>query len=305
MWQMGHLRLDGLRGLLTETLTSASYLGLLLVAIQLGPRHRTAWLVCMGLVTAISLLAWALTLKRARAIAELATSRIGSAAQGYVELSGKGTVDPEHLINSPYSRIPCIWYRYTVYEKDGQKRQWRLISRDTSWSTFELKDGSGSCRVDPDNAEIIGQQRRTSFEGSYKQVEELLFGGSPIYVLGEFSTLGGANSILNPNEDVAALLGEWKRDPASLKQRFDLDRNGEIDLPEWELARRLAQQTVNKQHREIRNAPGVNVIRAPRDGSLFLIASMSPQKLRQRYLLWSAFHLATFVLATSAWLWLA
>lgn len=305
MWQFGQLRQGGLRGQFAEALTSASYLGLLFVAIQLGPRHRTGWLVCMGLVTAISLMAWALTLKRARAIAELATSRIGSAAQGYVELSGKGTADPEHLIRSPYSRIPCIWYRYTVYEKDGHERQWRLVSRDTSWSTFELKDGSGSCRVDPDHAEIVGQQRRTSFEGSYKQVEELLFGGSPIYVLGEFSTIGGAHSALNHGEDVGALLGEWKRDPAGLKLRFDLDRNGEIDLREWEFARRLAQQTVNKQHREMRNEPGVHIIRAPRDGRLYLIANMSPQKLRQRYQWWSAFHLATFVLATTAWFWLS
>jgi len=71
-------------------------------------------------------------------------------------------------------------------------------------------------------------------------------------------------------------------------------------LREWELARRLATRTVEKQHREIRQESGVHVIRASKNGRLFLISSLSPQKLRQRYLLWSFLHLAVLAAASVA-----
>ncbi len=109
------------------------------------------------------------------------------------------------------------------------------------------------------------------------------------YVLGEFSTVGGANSALGIKEDVNALLAEWKQSPVALRERFDLDKNGEIDLREWELVRRAAVREVQKEHREIRAESSTYVIRAPRDGRLFLISSLSPQKLRNKYLHWSFF----------------
>ena len=136
-----------------------------------------------------------------------------------------------------------------------------------------------------------------SYEGEFKHVEELLYAGSNIYVLGEFSTIGGANSVLSVKEDVGALLAEWKKDPTQLKKRFDLDGNGEVDLKEWELARRAATREIEQQHREIRKETGVNIIRAPKDRRLFLISTMSPQKLRQRYQWWSFFHLAVFIVS--------
>jgi hypothetical protein len=125
-----------------------------------------------------------------------------------------------------------------------------------------------------------------------------------VYALGELITLGGANSALDLKEDVNALLVEWKQNPATLRERFDLDKNAEIDLREWELARRTAVTEVQQQHREIRAEGGVNVMRAPRDGRLFLLSSLSPQKLRNKYLLWSILHLVILISAASAALWL-
>lgn len=150
---------------------------------------------------------------------------------------------------------------------------------------------------------MIAPDRRVSYQGHYKHVEELLYGGA-VYVLGELTTLGGANSALDLKEDVSALLAEWKQNPATLRERFDLDKNGEIDLREWELARRAAVREVQQQHREIRPESGVNVMRAPRDGRLFLLSSLSPQKLRNKYLFWSVFHLVILISAASAALWL-
>ncbi len=178
-------------------------------------------------------------------------------------------------------------FRYWVYTK-GNDDNWQETSYGVSQTTFEINDGSGRCFVDPDDAEVIAAERRVSYEGQYKHVEELLYGGT-VYVLGEFSTVGGANSALGIKEDVNALPAEWKQSPVALRERFDLDKNGEIDLREWELARRAAVREVQKEHREIRAESSTHVIRAPRDGRLFLISSLSPQKLRNKYLHWSFF----------------
>ena len=294
--------LNGLRSQYVGALTSASYLGLLAIALHAG--QKSVWILSLGLVAVIGLFAWVSTHGRAQAIAELPTSRIGSAAQGYVELYGRASVDPDNLITSPFSGVSCIWYRCRSYSKDNSDREWREVSCNVSGATFEIRDPTGACRVDPDDAEVMGPEIRTTYSGGYKQVEEMLFGGGLIYVLGEFSTIGGANSALSLSEDVSALLAEWKKDPVHLKRRFDLNGDGEIDLREWELARRLATRTVEKQHRDIRQESGVHVMRAPKNRRLFLISSLSPQKLRQRYLLWSFLHLGVLAAASVAAIWL-
>ncbi len=290
--------LRGLRGQYVDTLTSASHLVLLGFALHMG--NRQGWLICLGLIALISFFAWASGLKRARAIADTPTSRIASAAQGYVELYGRARVDSDNMIASPLSGASCIWFRYWTYTKNG--KSWQETSHGVSHSTFEISDGTGKCHIDPDDAEVIAPERRVSYHGQYKHVEELLYGGM-VYVLGEFSTVGGANSALNLKEDVNDLLAEWKRSPAILHERFDLDRNGEIDLREWELARRAAVGEVQKQHRQIRAESGVNIMRAPRDGRLFLLSSLSPQKLRNKYLCWSVFHLTILILAVGTLIW--
>ncbi len=281
--------LRSLRGHYADALTSASYLSLF--AFALHANDKSIWLIAMGLVAFISFFIWLSTFKRARAIADIATSRIASAAQGYVELYGRASVDAENLITSPLSGMQCIWFRYWVYSKENSDREWREISRGVSDRTFEINDGTGKSVVDPDGAEIIAPDRRVTYQNGYKHVEDLLYAGS-IYVLGEFSTIGGASSVLSVKEDVSFLLAEWKKDPVNLKKRFDLNGDGEIDMQEWELARRQAIREVEKQHREIRSQTGVHIMRAPRDSRLFLISSLSPQKLRQRYILWSFFHIS-------------
>jgi hypothetical protein len=289
--------LNSLRAYYAEALTSVSYLGLLVFGLHVN--DKKFWLITLLLIAAISFLTWVSTFKRARAIADIATSRIASAAQGYAEIHGRASVAPENLITSPLSGVACVWFRYWVYSNQNSDREWREVSSGVSDSTFEIKDSTGSCVVDPDYAEVIAAERRESYQGSYKHVEELLFAGS-IYVLGEFSTIGGANSVLSLKEDVSFLLAEWKKNPATLKKRFDLDGNGEIDLQEWELARRAAIREVEQQHREIRKETGVHIMRAPRDGRLYLLSSLSPQKLRQRYMWWSYFHLAACFAAVGA-----
>ena len=255
-----------------HTLTSAGYVGLLGAGAHIGQRH--GWLFVLGAMALVGFGAWAATYRRARAIADIATSRIGSAAQGYVEVLGRGSVAREELIVCPVSATSCLWYRYRIDEKSGSKREWREIDRGESHATFAIADASGSCRVDPEHAEVIPAETRVTYPGDTRQVEEFLFGGSPIYVLGEFATRIDVPTPLQAREDVGALMASWKQDPVALHRRFDLDHNGVINAREWELARRLVASTVEKQHRELRNAAEEHLLRAPADGRLFIISEI-------------------------------
>ena len=67
--------------------TSFAHVGLLGIAAEAESRPVTG--ICLLLIAAISLFAWAGNYRRWRLIVDTPTSSIHSAAQGYVELSGR------------------------------------------------------------------------------------------------------------------------------------------------------------------------------------------------------------------------
>jgi hypothetical protein len=280
----------GLRDGYVNLLTSGSHVLLLMVAAKIN--ERSAWTISLALIAAISFFAWTSNFRRGRAIADTPTSRIGSAAQGYVELYGSARSN-QKLVQAKGGSIPGVWYRCKTYQMNSE-RKWVMTDETVSESLFEINDGSGTCLVDPDDAEVITTHTRTWYEGQYRHEEQQLFARDFIYVLGEFHTKGGAHELLSHREDVSALLAEWKRDPEWLKKRFDLDGDGEIDLREWELARKAAAREVEENHRELRRQPGVHVMRRPASGRMYLISNLSPQQLKRKYQWWSAVHLGIF-----------
>ena len=283
----------GLRDGYVNLLTSGSHVLLLMVAAKIN--ERPAWTISLALIAAISFFAWTSNFRRGRAIADTPTSRIGSAAQGYVELYGSARSN-QKLVQAKGGSIPGVWYRCKTYQMNSE-RKWVMTDETVSESLFEINDGSGTCLVDPDDAEVITTHTRTWYEGQYRHEEQQLFARDFIYVLGEFHTKGGAHELLSHREDVSALLAEWKRDPEWLKKRFDLDGDGEIDLREWELARKAAAREVEENHRELRQQPGVHVMRRPASGRMYLISNLSPQQLKRKYQWWSAIHLGIFFAA--------
>ena len=280
----------GLRDGYVNLLTSGSHLLLLVAAAKIN--ERPAWTVSLALIAAISFVAWTSNFRRGRAIADTPTSRIGSAAQGYVELYGSARSN-QKLVQAKGGSIPGVWYRCKTYQMNSE-RKWVMTDETVSESLFEINDGSGTCLIDPDDAEVITTHTRTWHEGQYRHEEQQLFASDFIYVLGEFQTKGGAHELLSHKEDVSALLAEWKRDPERLKERFDLDGDGQIDLREWELARKAAAREVEKNHRELRQQPGIHVISRPPSGRMYLISNLSPQQLKRKYQWWSALHLGIF-----------
>ena len=275
---------------------------LILLFIGLRTESPAGWTICLALIALVSLIAWISTLRRRRAITDTPTSRIASAAQGYVELIGSGRPLDHPPLLSHLTRLPCLWYRYQVEEKKSGDK-WEIVSRGESDVPFIIDDGSGRCVVDAEGAEILTRHKETWTEGNYRNTEWKLLINDAVYALGEFHTIGGGSVDLDPNQDLNELLAEWKKNKATLLQRLDLNGDGEIDMQEWGLARQAARREVTRLHREARNDADVHTLRCPRNGRHYLLSNLDPNKIARRYLLWSGFHVIIFLAALGAIPW--
>lgn len=282
--------MQSLRRHYADFLTSGINLIALLFGLRIGTRE--GWLVSFAVIALTSFIAWLGNIRRYRSIIDIPTSRVASAPQGYVEFFGRAEQHAGSQLFSKLTQLPCLWFRYEVERREGRNNNWQTVDHGESPDTFLLADNSGRCVVDPDNAEIVTTHKQVWHKDDYRYTEWLLLEQDALYALGEHATLGGNNSDLSLKEDVAQLLAAWKQDKQQLLTRFDLNQDGEIDLQEWELARKAAVREVEKQHREIRLQDGVHVVRKPRDGRLFMLSNLSPEKLASKYRWWAWAHLA-------------
>ncbi len=201
--------LTTLRREYAQLTTSGGQLLLLLVGFHL--RSHTAWLWCLGSMAFISLFAWYSTLYRLRAIYGTPTSRIGSAAQGYVELIGHGEVYGTPVL-SRYSYLPCLWCRYKLERRRSDHKGWNTEEHGEDGAPFIIDDGSGKCVVDPQGAEVLTKHKDCWTKDDYRYTEWKLLDIDFIYTLGEFKTVGGSNTTLTQDELVKQVLSEWKMD---------------------------------------------------------------------------------------------
>jgi hypothetical protein len=277
-----------------QWLTSGGYLLFLIVGSEIDT--PLGWRISAGIIAVLALFAWIAVLRRARAFADTPTSQIASAAQGYVELLGRGRPLDGPPLLAPLNQRPCLWYRYKVEHKREDK--WVTESSGESNDSFLLDDGSGVCVVDPEGAEVLPRDKEVWHPSvDYRHTQSLLIEGENIYVLGGFRTLAGDGLQLSLAEDVKHLLAEWKKDMSGLLRRFDRNGDGTLDLDEWEHARVEARREVERNHRELRAAPDTHMVGMPGAERLYLISSLPPEKLRRRYLLWSFAHLVIFFAA--------
>ncbi len=292
--------LTSLRRSYTQLITSGGQLLLLFAGFHF--ESRIAWLWCLGIMAVISLFAWYSALHRQRLITGTPTSRIASAAQGYVELLGEASPRGAPILGK-CSFLPCLWYRYQV-ERKNHKNEWRTESTGESEAPFIIHDGSGPCVVDPQGAEIITRHKDTWQVGDLRYTEWKLLEHDKVYALGEFKTAGGSTSTLTQDELVKQVLIEWKADNADLMERFDLDQNGVLDMQEWMLARQAAKREAGKRLAEARGEPDINFMLLPHDERLYLLSNLSPEELAGRYALWTWLHLAILFGALTGIAWL-
>jgi hypothetical protein len=262
-----------------DWLFGGGYLMLLFIGVEL--ESAAAWAGITAATLVLATLAWQASLRRLRAIADTPTSRVASAAQGYVELVGTGQPWPEAPVYSPTHHLPCLWYRQRVFVREDNK--WRQTEMNESDAPFLLDDGSGRCLLDPIGAEVLSERKETYVQGDEKTVEEILLAGDRLYALGEFISDGGGHAQFDERRELGEIMAEWKADPAELKHRFDLDHDGAIDDREWQLARAAAQREMETRRQSALSRAVSHTLSRPRHGRPFLIAAFPPEKLASRY----------------------
>jgi len=164
--------------------------------------------------------------KRYTLITGTETSFISGILGGLVEV--KGTIVPKEseLLESPWTRTACIYYRFKVEEKrhrtTGRNRTssyWHKIIDDREYAKCAVDDGTGTIVVDLEEADLVldrdahatsglfasgppgieevlneryGQSSRgLIFNKSMRYHETVLEPGDEIYVLGDVTVTGG------------------------------------------------------------------------------------------------------------------
>ena len=259
------------------------------------------WPWALLAIAAISVFAWAANYRRYRQIHDLPTSRIASAAQGYVELFGRCEPVPATTVASRLSRTPCCWHAWRVRRRDS-RGEWDTIDHGRSLDPFQLVDDSGRCVVLPAGAEVLSGSGRSWREGDREFTEWMLPHGAMLYAIGAFDTTrADAPDASEERTAVATLLATWKRDGERLRARFDRDGDGQVDLREWEDARLAAQHEVRERRiAKAASSRPVHTLTRPDDGRLFLLANALPDRIAARFRYWSWAHLAIGIAAAGA-----
>lgn len=275
-----------------------------------GLETQEFWVLLAGVTVAslVTLRVGYRSLAHKRLIEDTPTTLLRSAAQGSIEVSGIARLFDGERIFAPLTGRECCWYRYAIERRqrdDRGRTRWTRVESGVSPHLFMLDDGTGTCAVDPDGANVVPSVRngwrgnsrippRLSakpggfmrlYGHEYRYTEELLEIGKPLYALGFLRTHGGAATPADQGAETAARLRAIKSDRATLLQRYDTDRNGEIDLREWEQARRDAEAETRAAHATTAPLPlAVDVLARPPDaGQPFLLSAELESRLRQRH----------------------
>lgn len=289
-----------------------------------GDRFNTVLFELVLAAAALSCLWYAYKSWRdGRVIRDTPTSRVRSAAQGYVELDGRGALAPGVETRGPLTRLPCTWWSYRIEEARSSRRSrsWTTIERDTSSSVFWLDDGTGRCLVDPRGAQVFAAEKTVWYgssrtpsvrlpdetsllgrvfdrlvRGNFRYTEHRMSIGAPLYAIGAFRSVGGVSQV-DVETATAQLLRDWKRDQSALLRRFDTNGDGLLSSVEWDAARAAAREEVQRTALHQPETPRMNVLSQPGDGRSFLLASCDAANLTQRFWLRSLGGVAGFLLA--------
>ena len=245
---------------------------------------------------------------RKRIIQDTPTSKIRSAAQGYVELKGHCELMQGEQIKAPLTHTLCVWFFYMIEEhtRSGKYSKWVTIEIGTSDELFLLIDETGRAVIDPEGAGItpaieeiwyghsrtpdISPERKRGnkwfqfIQGRYRYTEQRIHPGDSLYALGLFNTTGGDNRELDQNNDVRVLLKEWKQDSEALLKKFDANKNNKIDMDEWNKVRKAALDQVKSRYAEMAAMPPVNMMNNTRDlRRPYLLSAFPEYKLVKKY----------------------
>lgn len=275
------------------------------------------WFIFLTIASIAGLIATFVFFQRARIIEDTPTSKIRSAAQGYVELEGVIRSLPELTLYSKLTNTLCVWYAYEIERYVGGKnKRWVSEEKDESKLHFIIEDETGRCLVNPVGAAITPElkivwygttrhpapgsapTRTTGMfsigSGRYRYTEKRLHAGDSLYALGDFRTYNDIKQIPSLNEEISVKLNRLKQHKNYLHTHYDKNGDGQIDLQEWELARDTVMQLVKSSYQHA-DGQGVNVLDKPAEHRHpYLLSSFEQDELTSRYKTYSWISLAVF-----------
>lgn len=252
-------------------------------------------------------------LKHYRLITGTPTSKIRSAHQGYVEITGHIIEGENGPLTAPLSERECVWYRYSVshLQSGGKTKHWRIERSGESDAWFQVNDGTATGLIDPAGATIRTINTRTWYgdtphpnkptmkrsgfnlnnvlfkelgNSRYRYQETLLFTHEPIYILGQFQSVGGGRNLAPIQQISGEVIREWKQSYNLLLQRFDANNDQKLDMQEWSEVQQAANEEALKRRHEMAITPTIHVLACPIDKSHpFLISTFDEEKLATRY----------------------
>lgn len=240
-------------------------------------------------------LMWRRNMRAASLMEGTATSRVASAAKGYVELIGTARGAGGSPVHDPIEHVTCLWYNLVTEKRSrwSRNRDWSVERREASTEPLSLQDETGSCLIAPGEAKIDEEQDPDVIVKESSTRRHKIWrirDGDPLYALGFLErrepALEGAQ---------VELLRVWKRDQTKLLERFDGNLDGHIDAAEWERARRAALEHAAA---DAAAAPDAHIryqLRRPGDDRPLLVSNRTEVEVSRRVTWRSRLGLAMFV----------
>jgi E3 ubiquitin ligase len=282
------------------------------------------WSLALLFVTIVGFFFAFYFVHRKRIIEDTPTSKVRSAAQGYLELVGHGHLMEGQPIVSPLTGTKCTWFEYSVEERrqSGKNSQWVTIRNGRSDGLFLIEDETGKCIIDPEGAHVTVANKNVWYGGGssptrgslpasgnsgffggfgvsnkYRYTEKLLHTGESLYAIGLYKTVGGSGASFNINEDVRELIREWKADSEMLMKKFDANGDGEIDIKEWQQVRDEAYKHVMEKHNEQKTLPPVHLMSNTHDKRRpFILSAIPEDDLTRQLHYYSVLSITVFII---------
>ncbi len=231
---------------------------------------------------------WLSAYRRLRMTADVPTSTIAAAAQGYVELHGTAVAASGESLIGQFTRVPCVWNQFTSFKVDN-KGSPQADESSTRGVSFILRDETGDCVIDPEKAEVICDRCQSGNMWHEWSIRV----GDPVYAIGYFSS-GGAAAERHVNLKAEYARVAQERDKEAYAARYDANQDGKVDRQETAVARAALRRDAIQQYT---TQGGVHTLGPSPDGRPFLVIGASHEDVDSRYRRLTVIHLCVFIVS--------
>ncbi len=218
-----------------------------------------------------------------RTMENIPTSKIKSAAVGYVELKGRVRAFANQPFKTPYSGISCVWYRIEDNNTSGELVWENSIDRQST-EPFVLEDETGRCYIFPEGANVTVRSFTPIVIGDDSYIEEYIAEGEWLYVLGEHHPIPEANSTSTKTE-AKYIFTRWLQEKMKLIDKYDVNNNGILDSSELRTIKKDAEYLAEiKLQGNRKDTENLGFVKIPKDERHhFIISSQSEVALIKQH----------------------